>query len=76
VADVHDEKEKIPIYDEPKGEKPIDSGSSKNKNGNKKKHIKKTIYYESDTFTSLMTSQKYDSYSNKIRSKILSTTLL
>jgi hypothetical protein len=42
---VSDEKEKIPIDDEPKREKTVDSGSSK-KEG-KKKRIKKIIYYDS-----------------------------
>jgi hypothetical protein len=43
---VDDEKDKIPIDDEPNGEKLVDSGSKKD---GKKKCIKKIIYYESDT---------------------------
>ena len=54
---VTDEKEKIPIDDEPKGEKVVDSGSCKKKEGMKKKGIKKIIYYESNTSSS---SQKDD----------------
>jgi hypothetical protein len=38
---VTNNKDKIPINDEPKGEKPVDSRSNK-KEGIKKKHIKKT----------------------------------
>jgi hypothetical protein len=60
---VTDEKEKIPIDDEPKGEKVVDSGSCKKKEGMKKKGIKKIIYYESNTSSS---SQKDDdTYSSK-----------
>jgi hypothetical protein len=62
VANEHDEKEKIPIDDEPKGEKPINLGS--NKKDGKKKCIKNVIYYESNTSTSSTTSQKDDSSSS------------
>jgi hypothetical protein len=60
---VANEKEKIPIYGKPKGEKPIDSGSKKE--GKKKKCIKKIVYYESDTSTSSTTSHKDDSSPSK-----------
>jgi hypothetical protein len=41
------------IVDEPKGDKSTDSGSNnKNKDGKKKRHIKKIIYYDSDTSSS------------------------
>jgi hypothetical protein len=38
--------------DEPKGEKPTDSGSNNKRNDGKKRRIKKIIYYESDTSSS------------------------
>jgi hypothetical protein len=46
-------KEKVTLYvDEPKGDKPTDSGSNNKKDGNKKRHIKKIIYYDSDASSS------------------------
>jgi hypothetical protein len=46
---VINDKEKETLYvDEPKGDKPTDSGSNnKKKDGNKKRCIKKIIYYDS-----------------------------
>jgi hypothetical protein len=51
---VINDKEKETLYvDEPKGDKPTDSGSShKKRDGNKKMCIKKIIYYNSDTCSS------------------------
>jgi hypothetical protein len=51
---VINDKEKETLYvDEPKGDKPTDSGSShKKKDGRKKSHIKKIIYYDSDASSS------------------------
>jgi hypothetical protein len=48
------EKEKDTLYvDEPKGDKPTDSGSNnKRKDGKKKRCIKKIIYYDSDASSS------------------------
>ena len=48
------EKKKETLYvDEPKGDKPTDSGSNnKRKDGKKKRCIKKIIYYDSDASTS------------------------
>jgi hypothetical protein len=47
---VINDKEKDTINNnEPKGDKPIDSGSNNNK---KKRHIKKIVYYDSDTSSS------------------------
>jgi hypothetical protein len=48
------EKEKETIYvDEPKGDKPTDSGSNnKRKDGKKKRRIKKIINYDSDASSS------------------------
>jgi hypothetical protein len=51
---VINKKEKETLYiDEPKGDKPTDSGSSHKKtDGKKKRRIKKIIYYDSDTSSS------------------------
>jgi hypothetical protein len=47
---VINDKEKETLYmDKPKGYKPTDSGSThKKRDGKKKRHIKKIIYYDSD----------------------------
>jgi hypothetical protein len=52
---VINDNEKETLYaDEPKGDKPTNSGSShKKKDGKKKRHIKKIINYDSDTSSSL-----------------------
>jgi hypothetical protein len=50
-GNVTDEKEKIPIDSDLKGDAPINSGSNK-KTDDKKKRIKNIIYYESNTFSS------------------------
>ena len=45
---VVNDKEKESIFNEPRDDKPTDSGSShKKKDGKKKRHIKKIIYYDS-----------------------------
>jgi hypothetical protein len=45
---VVNDKEKESIFNEPRDDKPTDSGSShKKKDGKKKRRIKKIIYYES-----------------------------
>jgi hypothetical protein len=51
---VINDKEKETLYvDEPKGDKPTNSGSNnKKKDGKKKRHIKKIIYYDSDASSS------------------------
>jgi hypothetical protein len=51
---VINDKEKETLYvDEPKGDKPTDSGSNnKKKDGKKKRRIKKIIYYDSDSSSS------------------------
>lgn len=59
VANDHNEKEKIPIDDEPEGEKSVGSGTKKEG----KKCIKKIVCCKSDTSTS--TSLHKDSYSSK-----------
>jgi hypothetical protein len=45
------EKETLNI-DEPKGDKPTDSGSNNKRKDRKKRHIKKIIYYDSDASSS------------------------
>jgi hypothetical protein len=60
---VIDEKE-IVNNNEPKGEKAIDSGSNKNKDG-KKRHIKKVVYYDNDTSSSSPKDEEEDSSSKK-----------
>jgi hypothetical protein len=58
---VTDEKETI--NNEPKGDKPINSGSNnKKKDGKKKKCIKKIVYYDSDASSS--SSHKNDNKSS------------
>jgi hypothetical protein len=57
---VTDEKETL--NNEPKGEKPIDSGSGK-KDGKKKNRIKKIVYYNNDASSS--SPKDDDSFSSK-----------
>jgi hypothetical protein len=46
---VVNDKEKESIFNEPRDDKPTDSGSShKKKDGKKKRRIKKIVYYDSD----------------------------
>jgi hypothetical protein len=50
---VVNDKEKESIFNEPRDDKPTDSGSShKKKDGKKKRHIKKIVYYDSDRSSS------------------------
>jgi hypothetical protein len=50
---VVNDKEKESIFNEPRDDKPIDSGSSqKKREWKKKRHIKKIIYYDSDASSS------------------------
>jgi hypothetical protein len=50
---VVNDKEKESIFNEPRDDKPTDSGSShKKRDGKKKRHIKKIIYYDSDASSS------------------------
>jgi hypothetical protein len=56
-------KEKESIFNEPRHNKPTDSGSShKKKDGKKKRRIKKIVYYDSDESSS---SQRDDDYDEK-----------
>jgi hypothetical protein len=67
---VTDEKETI--NNEPKGDKPVDSGLT-NKDGKNKEHIKKIIYYDSDTSSY---SPKDDDDSSSSKKKRLNKTTL
>jgi hypothetical protein len=49
VVNNTNEKENMPIDDKPKGEKHVDSGTKKE---DKKKCIKKIVYYETNSYTS------------------------
>jgi uncharacterized membrane protein (DUF485 family) len=50
---VVNDKEKQSIFNEPRDDKPTDSGSShKKKDGKKKRRIKKIVYYDSDESSS------------------------
>jgi hypothetical protein len=50
---VVNDKEKESIFNEPRDDKPTDSGSShKKRDGKKKRRIKKIIYYDSDASSS------------------------
>jgi hypothetical protein len=47
------DREKESLFNEPRDDKPTDSGSShKKKDGKKKRRIKKTVYYDSDESSS------------------------
>jgi hypothetical protein len=63
---VVNDKEKESIFNEPRDDKPTDSGSShKKKDGKKKRRIKKIIYYDSDASSS--SSRDDDDSSSKKR---------
>jgi hypothetical protein len=64
---VINDKEKETLYvDEPKGDKPTDSGSNnKKKDGKKKRRIKKIIYYDSDASSSSPRDGDDEDYSSK-----------
>jgi hypothetical protein len=64
---VINDKEKETLYvDEPKGDKPTDSGSNnKRKEGKKNRHIKKIIYYDSDASSSSVRDDDDEDSSSK-----------
>jgi hypothetical protein len=67
---VVNDKEKESIFNEPRDDKPTNSGSShKKKDGKKKRHIKKIIYYDSDASSS---SPRDDDDSSK-RNRLIKT---
>jgi hypothetical protein len=63
---VVNDKEKESLFNEPRDDKPTDSGSShKNRDGKKKRRIKKIIYYDSDASSSSLRDDDDDSSSKK-----------
>ena len=50
---VVNDKEKESLFNEPRDDKPTDSGSSHKKDGKKKRRIKKIVYYDIDESSSL-----------------------
>jgi hypothetical protein len=58
--------DKESLFNEPRDDKPTDSGSShKKRDGKKKRRIKKIIYYESDVFSSSPRDDDDDDDSSK-----------
>jgi hypothetical protein len=58
---VVNDKEKESIFNEPRDDKPTDSGSShKKKDRKKKRRIKKIVYYDSDESSSSPRDDDYD----------------
>jgi hypothetical protein len=65
---VVNDKEKESLFNEPRDDKPTDSGlSHKKRDGKKKKRIKKIIYYDSDASSS---SPRDDDDSSSKRKKV------
>jgi hypothetical protein len=63
---VVNDKEKESVFNEPRDDKPTDSGSShKKRDGKKKRRIKKIIYYDSDASSSSPHDDDDDSSSKK-----------
>jgi hypothetical protein len=63
---VVNDKEKESLFNEPRDDKPTDSGSShKKRDGKKKRRIKKIIYYDSDASSSSPRDDNDDSSSKK-----------
>jgi hypothetical protein len=63
---VINDKEKESLVNEPREDKPTDSGPShKKKDGKKKRHMKKIIYYDSDTSSSSPRDDDDDDSSSK-----------
>jgi hypothetical protein len=63
---VVNDKEKESLFNEPRDDKPTDSGSSqKKRDGKKKRCIKKIIYYDSDASSSSPRDDDDDSLSKK-----------
>jgi hypothetical protein len=66
---VVNDKEKESIFNEPRDDKPTDSGSShKKKDGKKKRRIKKIVYYDSDESSSSPRDDDYDEKKKPINS--------
>jgi hypothetical protein len=63
------DKEKESIFNEPRDDKPTDSGSShKKKDGKKKRRIKKIVYYDSDESSSSPRDDDYDEKKKPVNS--------
>jgi hypothetical protein len=63
---VVNDKEKESVFNEPREDKPTDSGASqKKRDGKKKRRIKKIIYYDSDASSSSPHNDNDDSSSKK-----------
>jgi hypothetical protein len=66
---VVNDKEKESIFNEPRDDKPTDSGSShKKKDGKKKRRIKKIVYYYSDESSSSPRDDDYDEKKKPVNS--------
>jgi hypothetical protein len=64
---VVNDKEKEFFLNEPRDDKPTDSGSShKKKDGKKKRRIKKIVYYDSDESSSSPRDDDYDEKRNRL----------
>jgi hypothetical protein len=61
---VVNDKEKESVFNEPRDDKPTDSGSSQKKRDRKKRRIKKIIYYGSDASSS-SPPHEHNDYSNR-----------
>jgi hypothetical protein len=62
---VVNDKEKESVFNEPRDDKPTDSGSSQKKKEGKKRRIKKIIYYDSDASSSSPHDDDEDSSKKK-----------
>jgi hypothetical protein len=66
---VVNDKEKESIFNEPRDDKPTDSGSShKKRDGKKKRRIKKIVYYDSDESSSSPRDDDYDEKKKPVNS--------
>jgi hypothetical protein len=66
---VVNDKEKESFLNEPRDDKPTDSGSShKKKDGKKKRRIKKIVYYDSDESSSSPRDNDYDEKKKPVNS--------
>jgi hypothetical protein len=70
---VINDKEKESLFNEPRDDKPTDSGSSHNeRDGKKKRRIKKIIYYDNDTSSS---SPRDDDDDDSSKKKLVNQTI-
>jgi hypothetical protein len=66
---VVNDKEKESIFNEPRDDKPTDSGSSHKKDEKKERRIKKIFYYDSDESSSSPRDYDYDEKKKLVNSK-------